>query len=244
MRLISYKMTHDSGFAPNPFHGYLTLATCKPGIRRAGSRRIGDWIAGFTSAALCGDRVGCERLVYLMRVDEICTLADYFRDPRFAAKIPRKDSPDWIERVGDNIYKSLVDAPRDAGDYEQVPNDSHPPESKDHDVGGRNVLVARTGNYFYFGRNALSIPAGIRPDIPAGQSGYGKATDDRSRVDAFVAFVQDRFDESSTAFPSGVNGWPQSSSGALGSFDRTDSIPVCRAHPSASPSVTPGGCAR
>nr|WP_269667332.1 hypothetical protein [Polaromonas naphthalenivorans] len=27
-------MTHDSGFAPNPFHGTLTLATCKPGIRR------------------------------------------------------------------------------------------------------------------------------------------------------------------------------------------------------------------
>ncbi|WP_198140678.1 Nmad2 family putative nucleotide modification protein [Polaromonas naphthalenivorans] len=29
-----YLMTHDSGFAPNPFHGTLTLATCKPGIRR------------------------------------------------------------------------------------------------------------------------------------------------------------------------------------------------------------------
>jgi hypothetical protein len=63
MSLVSYKMTHDSGFAPNPFHGYLTLATCKPGIRRSGSRRVGDWIAGFTSAALCGDAVGRNVLV-------------------------------------------------------------------------------------------------------------------------------------------------------------------------------------
>ena len=29
MRLFAYKMTHDTGFAPNPFWGYLTLATCK-----------------------------------------------------------------------------------------------------------------------------------------------------------------------------------------------------------------------
>ena len=27
-------MTHDTGFAPNPFFDVLTLATCKPGIRR------------------------------------------------------------------------------------------------------------------------------------------------------------------------------------------------------------------
>jgi len=64
MDLVSYKMTHDSGFAPNPFHGYRTLATCKPGIRRSGNRRVGDLVAGFTSGALCGDAVGRERLVY------------------------------------------------------------------------------------------------------------------------------------------------------------------------------------
>ncbi|MGE3595803.1 MAG: hypothetical protein AB7N70_09645 [Dehalococcoidia bacterium] len=43
---MSYKMTHDTGFAPNPFWGCLTLATCKPGIRQ--TRGPGDWIAGFT----------------------------------------------------------------------------------------------------------------------------------------------------------------------------------------------------
>ena len=35
MQLISYKVKHDTGFAPNPYFGILTLATCKPAIRRS-----------------------------------------------------------------------------------------------------------------------------------------------------------------------------------------------------------------
>ena len=30
VRLFACKMTRDTGFAPNPFWGYLTLATRKP----------------------------------------------------------------------------------------------------------------------------------------------------------------------------------------------------------------------
>ena len=29
MRIYAYVVTHDNGFAPNPFHGFCTLATCK-----------------------------------------------------------------------------------------------------------------------------------------------------------------------------------------------------------------------
>ena len=43
MRLFSYKMTSDTGFAPNPFGRRLTLATCKPMIRQ--STHEGDWVA-------------------------------------------------------------------------------------------------------------------------------------------------------------------------------------------------------
>lgn len=60
------QMRADSGFAPNPFFGVMTLATCRPAMRR--SKCAGDWIAGFTSKALCGDDVGEERLIFLMRV--------------------------------------------------------------------------------------------------------------------------------------------------------------------------------
>ena len=50
MRLFAYKMTHDTGFAPNPFWGCLTLATCKPKIRE--SKRPGDWVAVHIKDAL------------------------------------------------------------------------------------------------------------------------------------------------------------------------------------------------
>src|SRR3989304_5404176 len=90
LRLFSYKQTHDTGFAPNPFHGACTLATCKPRIREL--KQVGDWIAGFTSKRLNGDQVGCERLIYLMQVAEKLPFEAYHTDPRFAAKIPVLES--------------------------------------------------------------------------------------------------------------------------------------------------------
>jgi len=64
-------------FAPNPFGYTVTLATCKPMIR--GVKHEGQWIAGFTLVALTGDRVGEERLIYLMRIGEKRHLRDYFK---------------------------------------------------------------------------------------------------------------------------------------------------------------------
>ncbi len=40
----SYIVRYDSGFAPNPFYGFCTLATCKPDIRK--HAQVGDWIVG------------------------------------------------------------------------------------------------------------------------------------------------------------------------------------------------------
>lgn len=42
-----YVVDRDFGFAPNPFHGYCTLATCKPGIRK--SAAMGDWVVGMAA---------------------------------------------------------------------------------------------------------------------------------------------------------------------------------------------------
>lgn len=129
MRLFAYKMTHDSGFAPNPFWGYLTLATCKPKIRE--HKRPGDWIAGFTSKTLCGDWVGDERLVFLMQVDEKVALADYFEDVRFESRIPRPSPAAAVYRCGDNIYRPLVPNARDVSEFEQVPHSQHEPEEQE-----------------------------------------------------------------------------------------------------------------
>ena len=51
--LYCYKMTHDTGFAPNPYYEVLTLATCKPTIRRCAEIGywISDWATGYKSQA-------------------------------------------------------------------------------------------------------------------------------------------------------------------------------------------------
>ena len=42
MRLFSYVVARDYGFAPNPFYEMCTLATCKPRIRKLLSVVIGS----------------------------------------------------------------------------------------------------------------------------------------------------------------------------------------------------------
>lgn len=74
MTLYSYVLRSDTGFAPNPFYGYCTLATCKPDIRRLA--RIGDWVIGTGSV----ENVGPGRLVYAMRVEAVLTLDQYDED--------------------------------------------------------------------------------------------------------------------------------------------------------------------
>ena len=77
-RLYSYKMSHDNRFAPNPLFGVLTLATCKPQLRK--NAKVGDWIAGWTSSHIAHTPtpVGEERLIYLARVSEKLTFAEYW----------------------------------------------------------------------------------------------------------------------------------------------------------------------
>jgi len=185
MRLFSYKLSHDTGFAPNPFWGFLTLATCKPGFRR--TKRPGDWIAGFTSRQLCKDPVGEERLIYLMKIDEKIPIADYFRDPRFQCKIPDCSGKKEIYCAGDNIYRPLCPHPTTVTDFERLPNPNHKDESKAHDISGENVLIG--AEFVYFGRNALTIPRHLRPDVPKGQSAYGAETRDMGRAHKFIKFV-------------------------------------------------------
>lgn len=48
-KLYSYVLREDTGFAPNPYHGFCTLACCKPLIRRRAE--IGDWVIATGSNA-------------------------------------------------------------------------------------------------------------------------------------------------------------------------------------------------
>ena len=192
-RLFSYKMNADTGFAPNPFFGMLTLATCKPEIRKC--KHEGDWIAGFTSKELCNDPVGNERLIYLMQVSRKVPLAQYFFDREFECKIPRVDAPQALQSAGDNIYRPVCADAAEPDDFEQIRNANHWDKANDcpdlyslrHDVPGRYILVAK--QYAYFGGDPLFIPAEIRPQIPRGQSSHGYRTHDPIRANAFIDYV-------------------------------------------------------
>src|SRR5437016_3976950 len=74
-KVYIYVVDRDFGFAPNPFHGICTLATCKPGIRKMAS--VGDWVIG-----LGGGRLKARgRCIFAMRVSRKLTFNEYWSNP-------------------------------------------------------------------------------------------------------------------------------------------------------------------
>src|SRR5579863_9322212 len=80
VKLHSYVVARDFGFAPNPFFGVCTLATCKPKIRSAA--QIGDWVTGTGSKPSKREK----NVVYAMRVTGTMTFEEYWSDPHFQRK--------------------------------------------------------------------------------------------------------------------------------------------------------------
>lgn len=84
MNCFRYKIEHDYGFAPNPFHGTLSLATCKGPIRQNKNLQVGDWIVGFGSKSMDNDGY----LIYAMKVERIITFDEYWESEEFQCKKP------------------------------------------------------------------------------------------------------------------------------------------------------------
>ena len=154
MAIFSYVVLHDFGFAPNPFGGVCTLATCKPQIRR--TARAGDWIVGTGSAqkSLGG------RLVYAMHVSESLTFNDYWIDPRFAAKVPRTDGA--LKHVyGGNIYHQDQSGNwLQADSRHSLADGSANPGHVKTDTSTDSVLIG--AEFSYFGADGPPIPAELR----------------------------------------------------------------------------------
>lgn len=154
VRLYSYVVRYDIGFAPNPFYGWCTLATCKQDIRRKAAG--GDWIVGTGSKGH-----GAEgRLVYAMRVDEILTFDAYWDDPRFARKRP--DRHGNVKRAyGDNIYHRDSSGQWIQEDSRHSLSDGSSNQGHiDKDTGTNAVLASR--HYTYWGACGPDIPQRLR----------------------------------------------------------------------------------
>jgi hypothetical protein len=157
-KVYLYVVDRDFGFAPNPFHGVCTLATCKPRIR--GVAKPGDWVVGVGGSNL--DATG--KCIFFMQVTGALTFNDYWAAPEFRCKRPARNGSQ-VAMLGDNIYHRA-----DEGD-EWVQEDSHhsrPNGSPDiwnvsNDTRTDRVLYSE--KFIYFGENAPAIPPEILRDL-------------------------------------------------------------------------------
>lgn len=174
--LYCYKMTWDTEFAPNPYGGILTLATCKPTIRRCA--KVGDWISGWAANTvhdkdgLIYTNQGSRKLIYLAKISKIIPMDEYWNT--FPKKRPMVADDTIIRKEkgcsrraatvkeysdsGDNIYESRVSNPdyRNENHWIQHENRNHGSEDILHDLSGRNVLVCH--DFYYFGiGNSVTI---------------------------------------------------------------------------------------
>lgn len=172
VHIFSYVVRYDSGFAPNPFYDYCTLATCKPDIR--GRAEVGDWVVGSASNDRSIRRGG--HLVYAMRVTETTTFDDYATDARFESKKPlrmgsRKQS------CGDNIYfrETANGEWRQRDLFHSHENGQLHPQHVARDTGTNRVLISN--DFIYFGGEGPTFPGDLndRHGRPLCKSGIGRS---------------------------------------------------------------------
>jgi hypothetical protein len=152
----SYVVRYDSGFAPNPFYGICTLATCKPDIRRTAA--LGDWIVGSGSNDQSIRRGGY--LVYAMRVTGEMTFAEYNSDERFQRKKPfRRGSR--MQSCGDNIYfrEDCQTGWHQRDSFHSQPNGQANGQHVMRDTGVARVLIS--DDFVYFGGEGPLIPTNL-----------------------------------------------------------------------------------
>lgn len=156
-RIYSYVVRYDSGFAPNPFYGYCTLATCKPSIRKGAV--IGDWVVGSGSNGRNVRRGG--HLVYAMQVTETMTFDEYEVDPRFEPKKPYRNGS-RKQSCGDNIYFRSAPAAawQQRDSFHSRPDGSLNPQHVARDTGVNRVLISN--DFVYFGGEGPAFPEELR----------------------------------------------------------------------------------
>lgn len=190
MNCFRYKLDHDYGFAPNPFHGTMTLATCKSGIRKNKNLHIGDWIVGLGSKAMGN----IHHLVYAMKLEEKITFDQYWADPRFQCKKPVLNGS-LVQMYGDNVYHTDAET----GKVIQE-NCAHSKAggavNKGHykrDVDGKFVLLSKT--FYYFGDCAPLIPAEFDYIYKVGRSlKYKDLVDKDEKIQNFANWIESNYE--------------------------------------------------
>lgn len=160
MKVYSYVVARDFGFAPNPFFGVCSLATCKPVIRRTAN--VGDWIVGTGSASR--GRQG--RLVFAMQVSRTMTFTEYWNDADYEIKRPNLRGSQKLA-FGDNIYHKFGQRFIQADSHHSYADGSPNPHNIRNDTQTDRLLLA--DKFVYWGGDGPAIPKRFRkaPNICA-----------------------------------------------------------------------------
>lgn len=153
-RIYFYKLTHDTGGAPCVQDGLLSLAICKPMIRRTAEPR--SVIFGFAANSLHGDN----RLIYIARITDKVRDGDYFKRKEF-------------ERRGDCIYEH-----RGNHFVWRQGARHHGPSDLVHDLGEyptyRKASVLLSDDFRYFGGSGSADYKSRYPLIKDAVEGLGR----------------------------------------------------------------------
>lgn len=179
-----YVIDRDYGFAPNPFHGYCTLATCKPGIRK--SAQLGDWVVGVGGSRLHG----FGHCIYAMKVTQKTTFNDYWTSPEYIDKKPVRNGSS-VSMAGDNIYYNCPDT------KQWLQADSHH-SNKDGSINESNLktdtsktdAVLISEHFYYFGKDAPSIPEAIRRSMGLSKNPRSYLRQQNNECDLFIDWIK------------------------------------------------------
>ena len=180
-KLYSYIVARDYGFAPNPFHGFCTLATCKPGIRETAA--IGDWIVGTGSKSKGRDGY----LVYAMRVTEAMSFEEYWADARFRRKRPEMHAS-LKKAFGDNIYyrEDHTGEWRQLDSHHSYDDGTQNDKNVQNDTQVDRVLIS--DNFIYWGGSGPMLPHFRGETVCHSTQGH-RCNFPREVVDDFIAWV-------------------------------------------------------
>ena len=182
-----YVVARDFGFAPNPFGGICTLATCKPRIRQ--HAQIGDWILGVGSKR----RKQENKLVYLMQLNNKITYNQYWTTQEYCHKKPVTNGS-LKQMYGDNIYyfDEKTDQWFQADSHHSLEGGGVNEINLKTDTSSNFVLISYSVSYF--GRDAIEIPEEFRGEIYWSGRNYRRVRD-LDRLERFIRWVEKNYEK-------------------------------------------------
>ena len=182
-------MDHDYGFAPNPFHGILSLATCKSQLRMNQNVKEGDWVVGLGSKAMNN----LHHVIFAMRVEKIITFDQYWDDPRYECK-KAVINGSLVQMYGDNVYHTDKNEGRVIQEYcaHSKPGGRTNGKHWRRDVSGKNVLLSNT--FYYFGDSCPEIPAEFAYiDNDSRAIKYKDLAGENVKINAFAGWLESTY---------------------------------------------------